>query len=287
MNARSTLQKKIISVCLSIILIFLFISPISTQAYSNEKIPVYRKIKNDGHKIALTFDDGPHPRYTPQILDILDEYNIKATFFVVGVNAKYYPEALELIAQRGHEIANHTYTHPHVSSIDTEKLKREVEDCESEILSLVDERTKLFRPPEGMIDESILGALNKLDYKVVLWNIDTRDWAHTPAEKISEHVISNISDGDIILMHDYIGKNSPTPQALRLFLPVLIERGYKFVTISELIASQKTAATNATVFIFFILLFRMLHPHLPQALILQPRDRSYTSELPGKRRKYR
>ena len=277
MNARS-LHKRFISLCLSIILIFLFISPISISAYSNEKIPVYRKIKNDGHKIALTFDDGPHPRYTPQILDILDEYNIKATFFVVGVNAKYYPEALELIAQRGHEIANHTYTHPHVSSIDTEKLKREVEDCESEILSLVDERTKLFRPPEGMIDESILGALSKLDYKVVLWNIDTRDWAHTPAEKISEHVISNISDGDIILMHDYIGRNSPTPQALRLFLPVLIERGYKFVTISELIASQKTAATNATVFIFFILLFRMWYPHLPRALILQPRDRSYTSE---------
>lgn len=256
MNMPSTLHKKFISLCLSLTVVFLFIAPISSSAYSNEKIPVYRKIKNDGHKIALTFDDGPHPRYTPQILDILDEYNIKATFFVVGVNAKYYPKALQMIAERGHEIANHTYTHPHVSRIDQEKLKREVEDCETEILSLVDERTKLFRPPEGMIDENMLAALSVLDYKVVLWNIDTRDWAHTPAPKISEHVINNISDGDIILMHDYIGKNSPTPEALRLFLPILIEKGYKFVTISELIASGKTAATNATVFDYLFLKIR-------------------------------
>lgn len=254
MKMSATIYKKIISVCLSAILLFPAITP-TVSALTNDKIPVYRKIKNDGHKIALTFDDGPHPRYTPEILDILDEYNIRATFFIIGVNAKYYPETLQLISERGHEIANHTYTHPHVSHIDTSDLEREVEDCETEILSIVDERTKLFRPPEGLIDESLLSAMNKLDYKVVLWNIDTRDWAHTPPEKISQHVIGNISDGDIILMHDYIGKNSPTPEALRLFLPILIEKGYKFVTISELIASEKTAASNATVFLqlFFVI----------------------------------
>lgn len=242
--------KMYFSLCLSALIILLSLTPIiSISAAANDKIPVYRKIKNDAHKIALTFDDGPHPRYTPEILDILDEYNIKATFFVIGINAKYYPESLQLISERGHEIANHTYTHPHVSHIDPLKLQREVEHCESEILSIVDERTKLFRPPEGMIDETILSAMSKLDYKVVLWNIDTRDWAHTPAEKISEHVIKNVSDGDIILMHDYIGKDSPTPEALRLFLPILIEKGYKFVTISELIALEKTVASNATVFL--------------------------------------
>ena len=242
------LIKKGISLGLSCLLILFALSMISISAASGDKIQVYRKIKNDSKKIALTFDDGPHPRYTPQILDILDQYDVKATFFVVGINAKYYPDTLQLITEKGHEIGNHTYTHPHVSMINTYKLKKEVENCESQIYSLVDERTKLFRPPEGMIDETVLGTIDQLDYKVVLWNIDTRDWAHTPPDKISEHVTQNISDGDIILMHDYIGKDSPTPEALRLFLPILIERGYKFVTISELIASEKTAVTMTTVF---------------------------------------
>ena len=196
---------------------------------------VIRKKENSSMKIALTFDDGPHPVQTPKILDLLDKYGIKATFFTVGINATYYSDTLEMVANRGHEIGNHTFTHPQVLSLDSEKLKAEVEKCESTIFELTDRKTKIFRPPEGMIDADVKQVLGKLDYKVILWDIDTRDWAHTPPQKIAENVLTNISSGDIILMHDYISYNSPTLEALDIFIPILLERGYSFVVISELI----------------------------------------------------
>ena len=201
----------------------------------DQDVDIYYKNENAYMKIALTFDDGPHPRYTPQILDVLDQYGIKATFFVVGVNAKNYPDTLSSVIKGGHEIANHTYSHPHVSCLNTETLKDEVEHCESTIYGLTDNKTKLFRPPEGMIDADVRAVLRSLDYKVILWDIDTRDWAHESPEKIAENVISNVTSGDIILMHDYVSHNSPTIDAIKLFIPILIEKGYKFVVVSELI----------------------------------------------------
>ncbi len=202
-----------------------------------EDIVIYNN-KNSGNKIALTFDDGPHPRQTKEILDILDEYGIKATFFVVGINAENYGESLQQIIERGHEIGNHTYTHSKVSELDYYSLKKEIEDCESKIYGMTDYKTKLMRPPEGMIDTSVKAIAKELDYKVILWDIDTRDWAHTSPRDIANHVISKITSGDIILMHDYIGKNSPTAEALRLFIPELLDMGYKFVVVSELIGTD-------------------------------------------------
>ena len=206
-----------------------------SSASSSIDADIYRKKENEQMKIALTFDDGPHPRYTPQILDILDEFGIKATFFVIGINAVNYPDTAMEIMRRGHEIGNHTYTHPHVSGVDSDSLKKEIEECESVIYELTDYKTKLFRPPEGMIDTDVRNVIHCLDYKVILWDVDTRDWAQTPAEKIAEKVVSNVSSGDIILMHDYVSYNSPTPEALRIFIPKLLSMGYKFVVVSELI----------------------------------------------------
>ena len=227
--------------CLSIVInVTLLLFPLRIGAYKfsdASDVDIYRKNENEYMKIALTFDDGPHPRYTEQILDILDEYGIKATFFVIGINAKYYPETLESIVERGHEIGNHTYTHPHVSTINSEAMLLEIERCEDMIHSLSDYQTKLFRPPEGMVDGDVISVLRQLDYKVILWDIDTRDWAHTSPAEICDAVVSKISSGDIILMHDYIGHNSPTPEALRLFIPKLLEKGYRFVVVSELIGA--------------------------------------------------
>ena len=204
----------------------------------SSEIVIHRKHENSEMKIALTFDDGPHPRYTPKILAILEKYNIKATFFSVGINAYYYPDTLRMVVGAGHELGNHTYTHPKVSKIEKGRLRQEIEDCEEMLYSITECRTKLFRPPEGMIDRDILATIHDLDYSLILWDVDTRDWAHTPAEKIAENVIGNVSSGDIILMHDYIGVNSPTCDALELFIPVLLEKGYKFVVVSELIGTK-------------------------------------------------
>ncbi len=232
------LIRRIIAMLVSLSLIILPSSAFASEAKRvGGETEIYHS-DNQYMKIALTFDDGPHPYLTPKILDILDEYGIKATFFVIGINAERYPDALCETIKRGHEVGNHTYTHPRVSRLEPYKLKSEMEKCESAIYGLADYSPKLFRPPEGLIDYAVRSASEELDYQVILWDIDTMDWARTPAEQIAEKVINEISSGAIILMHDYIGKRSPTPEALRLFIPVLIEKGYKFVSVSELIGSD-------------------------------------------------
>ena len=222
------------SILINILCPIIFVSASENIA---DDVDIYRKKENDYMKIALTFDDGPHPRYTPQILDILDKYGIKATFFAIGINADRYPDTMEMVIKRGHEIGNHTYTHPHVDRIDSLTLHGEIEKCESALFNHTDYKTKLFRPPEGMIDGYVKSVIKQLDYKVILWDIDTMDWAHTPPDVIADNVIKSVSSGDIILMHDYISYYSPTPEALEQFIPVLLEKGYKFVVISELIGN--------------------------------------------------
>lgn len=206
---------------------------------SKDVTNVYYNNKNDSMKIALTFDDGPHPKLTPKILDVLDKYNIKATFFVIGINANNYPNTLKEIKKRGHEIANHTYNHPHLSSTNENTLTSEINKCQDEIYKTAHTTTNLFRPPEGFMKGCVETVARSLNYKVILWDIDTRDWAHTPPHEIYSNVVNNIKSGDVILMHDFIGHNSPTIEALELFIPVLIEKGYHFVTVSELIGSNQ------------------------------------------------
>lgn len=200
---------------------------------------VYFNHKNNQMQIALTFDDGPHPRYTPQILDVLKKYDVKATFFVIGENALYYPDALCRAAKEGHEIANHTYSHMSLSSKNMYRLKDEITKCEDQIYDLTGIKTKLFRPPEGLITHSVSEIATELNYNVILWDIDTRDWAHTPPKVIAKNVADSVQSGCVILMHDFIGKNSPTPEALEIFIPILLERGYRFVTVSELIKTAE------------------------------------------------
>ncbi len=198
---------------------------------------VYHAHENAGMKIALTFDDGPHPRLTPEILKILKKYNVPATFFLVGENVKNYPETVEKILADGHELGNHTYTHGRVSEYGFFEMKREFEACESAIYEISEYKTKLLRPPEGHLDGKIKAISKEMDYNIILWNIDTKDWAHTSPEAICKNVAEHISGGSIILMHDYISYNSPTPKALELFIPILLEKGYQFVVVSDLIGS--------------------------------------------------
>ncbi len=190
---------------------------------------------NSRMEIALSFDDGPHPRYTPMILEILEEYAIKATFFMVGENVKYYPSAAESVAAAGHEIGNHTYTHRKFNLMNEHDMQREIEACEDAITSLSEQKPQFIRPPEGNLNDTMRRVIGSLDYRIVLWDVDTRDWAHTPPESITKHILDTVKSGDIILMHDFIGHDSPTPEALRMVIPALLERGYHFVTVGELV----------------------------------------------------
>ncbi|MBQ3508253.1 MAG: polysaccharide deacetylase family protein [Clostridia bacterium] len=200
---------------------------------------VYHSRRNDRMEIALSFDDGPHPRLTPVILDILKEYGIKATFFMVGENVEYYPDAARAVAEAGHEIGNHTFSHRKFSRMSEHEMLDEIHACEQAISSVTETPVHFIRPPEGQMNEVMRRVIGTLDYRIILWDVDTRDWAHTPPTEISRHILDTVQAGDIILMHDFIGHSSPTPEALRTVIPALLERGYRFVTVGELVAGDR------------------------------------------------
>ncbi len=230
-----TCGRRIAALCIALVLLFLL--PQKSGAFYDGDV-LFSCYKNESQKIALTFDDGPHPRYTPEILDILDEYGIKATFFVVGQNVQYYPELVKAEIDAGHEVGNHTYSHANLRKASYEVVCGEIGTTERLIYENTDFRAHLLRPPGGMYSQTVCDVAAADDYTIVLWSIDTRDWAHNPSDKIAEQILSDIRSGDIILFHDYIAKDSPTAEALRKIIPTLLERGYKFVTVSELLASK-------------------------------------------------
>jgi len=186
-------------------------------------------------QIALTFDDGPHPVYTREILDILAEYDIRATFFVIGQNAEWFPGLVQEELAAGHEIGNHTYHHANLRTVQYETVLHEILDMENAVWENVECRPHLLRPPGGLYGEDVCRAAAALDYTVILWSVDTRDWDHPTVEQIVENVLGNAEGGDIILFHDYVSGSSPTPEALRQIIPVLLAEGYEFVTVSELL----------------------------------------------------
>lgn len=196
---------------------------------------VYYRRRNDRMEIALSFDDGPHPVYTREILSILEEYGVTATFFMVGENVLYYTEAAEAVLAAGHEIGNHSYDHRRLTKLDEAGVRSQVMRCEEALASLGEYRPHLLRPPEGAMNATVRRVAREEEYRLILWDIDTRDWAHTPPDVIAQNVLHSVQAGDIILMHDYIGHDSPTPAALRRIIPALLEQGYRFVTISHLI----------------------------------------------------
>ncbi len=201
-----------------------------------KKDNVYSCAKTDEKVIALTFDDGPHPTITPKILDILKKYNVKATFFVIGRNIENYPDPFVRTAAEGHEIGNHTYSHLTSQHTEKQALEDELVRTDSIIRKLTGKSPSLFRPPTGYCNLTTVKSAADLNYKIIIWTVDTEDWAHTSAKGIAENVLGNVHNGSIVLMHDYLTKPHYTVEALEIILPKLIEMGYQFVTVSELIA---------------------------------------------------
>ena len=228
---------------LSIVLLLLIslgggvrISASSVGIYGSQYAWIYRCNRLATKAVALTFDDGPHPTLTAEILAVLREFHVPATFFVIGENAKRYPSLLREIVRDGHEIGNHTYTHVRPDKAEKSAFMREISACSDVIYSVTQKKPSLFRPPEGAINDQVREIAGESGYRIVLWSIDTEDWRHTPPHDIVSRVTREVRDGDIILMHDYIGRGSPTPEALKKMIPALIARGYRFVLVSELLS---------------------------------------------------
>ncbi len=218
------------------VIIFIVVLIFTLNVCAESEYDVYKCIDNDDMKISLTFDDGPHRVLTPEILDILDEYGIKATFFVVGENIKQNPDILRRIADSGHEIGNHTESHIDCNKSNYRDIKKELMTVHEKVLEICDYNIKLFRPPGGALNKKMKKVTDEMEYNVVLWSIDTKDWAHTDISKISHNISENVKGGSIILFHDYITRNSPTPETLKTVIPELINKGYSFVTVGELIS---------------------------------------------------
>lgn len=184
-------------------------------------------------RVALTFDDGPHPGRTKRILALLERYSVKATFFILGCNAEYYPEPLEIAVRQGHEIEDHSFDHV-TRGKSVGELKKSITRTADIITQASGRPPRYFRPPEGKCTPELDRALAALGYDTVFWTVDSRDWTGKPADAIARDVLKTVRDGDILLFHDYTCPGENTLHALETIIPELLSRGFCFVTVEEM-----------------------------------------------------
>lgn len=217
-------------------------TPYSKAAYQyplQAKYPnvILYKANTDKKIIALTFDDGPDDKFTPQILDVLKKHNVKATFFLLGTRVHKYPNIAKQILRDGHTIGNHTYWHPELTKTNIQNMVWEIEQNEKELQNVLKIKTNLFRAPYGALTERHVQKLSELGYRVIGWSIDTEDWRNLPASEIKQKIINQLHPGAIVLMHSaghWTQDLSGTVEALDEIIPLLKKKGYMFVTIPEM-----------------------------------------------------
>lgn len=215
------------------------VSNLQSDNISEYESIIIKRGRSDEKLIALTFDDGPDEDFTPQILDTLKKYNVKATFFVMGQKVQWNPDIVKREYEEGHEIGNHTFTHINVSKRTYSEIDNEISKTQQIIKDTIGKEPIIFRPPYRAISKNMCSIAKDKNLNVILWsNLDPRDWSNPGTYYISDTIINNVQNGSIILLHDYNNlrnSKSQTIQSLDIFIPRLQEKGYKFVTVSELI----------------------------------------------------
>lgn len=201
---------------------------------------IITRVDTGGNKlVALTFDDGPDPRYTPQVLAILKQYEVKATFFVVGESAKAHPGIIRDAVNGGHEIENHTFTHPELNRGTLAKVTAEIVSTQEELEGMTGRYPHYFRPPKRLYNQAVIKAAHAHDLQVVLWTVGVENRNCPTPQKMAARVLSRARPGAIILAHDGILNREKTVHALPAIITGYQELGYKFVTLSELIAADE------------------------------------------------
>ncbi|SHO50978.1 polysaccharide deacetylase family protein [Anaerocolumna xylanovorans] len=195
---------------------------------------VFIRGNTDISQVALSFDDAPDTVYTPQILDILREYHLKASFSIVGEYIEKNREILQRIYQEGHNLINHTYSHRDLTRLSKSNIKREITSTEQMIYEITGFKTVLLRPPYGKLDVNSCRVITECNYKAILWSYNTCDWVADCKEDILCGMCSNIRNGEIILLHSYENKK-PTVNALFSIIEELLKNGIKFVSIDDMI----------------------------------------------------
>jgi len=195
--------------------------------------------------VAMTFDDGPSPVWTPKILDELKKANIKATFFMLGEHVARYPEIARRVAQEGHEIGNHTYDHHVLLYYKAGELEKELKDTERTIQKATGQSTRYFRPPKSWLTAQEKKEIEGLGYKIVLWSLNSKDWVTFDDKYIVKYIVRNVKPGDILLFHDSGGvfgieggDRHETVKAIPRLVDTLAKKGYRFVTLTELLDNK-------------------------------------------------
>jgi peptidoglycan-N-acetylglucosamine deacetylase len=202
-----------------------------------KKYGIIGQIKTRKKIIALTFDDGPDPKYTGEILEILKQHNIHATFFVMGRHVELYPEMVKTTYKNGNVIGNHTYSHPYLTNLSDDRIESELVGTSKLIDHIIGKYPILFRPPYGAHPLKSTDIVNKLGFITITWNDTTNDYdeAQTTPAKIVNAVIKLAKPGAIILLHDGGGKREKTVKALPIIIETLKNEGYEFRTIPEML----------------------------------------------------
>jgi polysaccharide deacetylase family sporulation protein PdaB len=226
---------------LLLVLLLVAVSVVYTQGYTpgvlsvlfnnDRRLPIY-SVETEEKKVAISFDAAYGDQYTPQILDILDRYNVKTTFFLVGFWIDKYGDVLEEIHRRGHEIGNHSTTHPQMSKLTVEEIKKELETTGEKIKAVTGKDPILFRPPFGDYNNRVIETAQELGYYCIQWDVDSLDWKEFGVEPVVDRVLKKVNKGSIILFHN-------NAKYVAEFLPIILDRlikeGYEIVPVSELI----------------------------------------------------
>lgn len=202
---------------------------------SATKVEIVRfVIDPDKPMVAITYDDGPHESVTPEILDVLEQYNAHATFFVIGDRVSHHAKIIQRMVEMGCELGNHTYGHQDLSRLSTNEMQDQLQSSKEALASVVESGylPKIVRPPFGNTNDQLE---KNCPYPLINWSIDTRDWSHQNAQRSIEEVMSQVQDGDIILMHDMY---EATAEATKEIVRQLTEAGYQLVTVSEMFEAK-------------------------------------------------
>jgi peptidoglycan-N-acetylglucosamine deacetylase len=208
-----------------------------TPTNPGPKPATYTQVRVDQPYIAMSFDDGPSAANTPRLLDILKQRNIKATFFLIGQNVASNPDIVRRILADGHEIGNHSWTHPQLSKLSDDRVTAEITKTQDAIKEASGFTPTILRPPYGAITARQREWIeSKFGLSIILWSIDPFDWKRPGASVITQRILSQVRPGAIILSHDI---HKQTVDAMPATLDGLIAKGYKFVTVTQLIAMNK------------------------------------------------
>lgn len=191
--------------------------------------PAVAIVNENGPMIALTFDDGPYPKVTGHILDVLEKNGVCATFFVLGSRIEGHEDMLTRMDELGCEIGNHSFSHADLTRLSKADCQRELSDTDAEIRRVTGHEASVVRPPYGYYNKTVMSAAGR---PLILWTVDTNDWRGKAPGEIADYVIQQAKEGSVILMHD---QQTQTADAMEMIIPTLIEEGFRFVTVSELI----------------------------------------------------